>query len=125
MTEPAKHTPGPWNDLRVGMDSGTGRARSYEAQLCNASGVAVVIVQHDGSAEARANVELMRHAPELLADCDELRQQLCDVARDAMIVAHNVALASTDRSTRDALGALAARMAKAVDDARAVRKATT
>ncbi|TXH56528.1 MAG: hypothetical protein E6Q97_06240 [Desulfurellales bacterium] len=51
-------TPGPWNGLRVGR-VGNGSARSYEAQICNEEGIAVVIVTHDGSAEALANVDFM------------------------------------------------------------------
>lgn len=69
-------TPRPWNDLRVGHE-GDGAERSYEAQLCNAEGEAVVLVTHDGSAEGRANVALMMLAvnerPALLASLEEAR----------------------------------------------------
>ncbi len=57
----AKATPGPWNDIRVGRQ-GTGEARSHEEQICNADGVGVAIVTHDGSPEAHANVHMMTMA---------------------------------------------------------------
>lgn len=72
-------TLGPWSDLRVGRDNGHG-PRAYEAQLCNASGVAVFIVTHDGSAEGRANVALARAAPALLAEVERLRAVLTEIA---------------------------------------------
>ena len=66
----------PWNELRVGRE-GNGSPRSHEEQLCNADGEGVVILTHDGSAEARANVALMMRAVNerdgLIAARDEAR----------------------------------------------------
>ena len=64
-------TPGPWNDVRIGM-VGDGSARSHEEQLCNADGVAVAIMTHDGSEQAVQNTMFIARArtllPRLVAD---------------------------------------------------------
>lgn len=59
-------TPGPWNDERIGAD-GDGSPCSHEHQLCNADGIAVAIITHDGAPGARANDRLLAAAPDLAA----------------------------------------------------------
>lgn len=59
-------TPGPWNDERIGAD-GDGSACSHEHQLCNADGIAIAIITHDGAPGARANDRLLAAAPDLAA----------------------------------------------------------
>jgi uncharacterized ferritin-like protein (DUF455 family) len=65
---------------------GDGSPRSYEAQICNAAGVAVAIVTHDGSREALANVALMMGArtdvPALVARVRELEAALATAERE-------------------------------------------
>ena len=52
-------TKGPWSDVRVGK-RGDGGPRSHEEQICNADGVAVVILTHDGSVEGIANADFIQ-----------------------------------------------------------------
>ena len=60
----SKHTPGPWT-RRVGW-RGDGTAWSQQEQLCNAQGVAALVLQHDGSQEGISNACLAEAAPDLL-----------------------------------------------------------
>ena len=52
----SKHTAEPWTDRRIGKE-GDGSPRSQHEQLCNDKGVAVFMLEHDGSEAANANVE--------------------------------------------------------------------
>jgi hypothetical protein len=61
------HTPGPWH-RRVGR-LGNGAAASQHEQICNAEGIAVAMLEHDGNADGEANVTLMAAAPDLLFAC--------------------------------------------------------
>lgn len=49
-----KHTPCPWH-RRIGR-RGNGQVASQHEQVCNAEGVAVVMLEHDGSLEGEANI---------------------------------------------------------------------
>ena len=53
-------TPGPWQV--VGFPSGTARKTG---QICNASGVAAIYFEHDGTDEGKANIDLAAAAPRL------------------------------------------------------------
>jgi len=83
----AAATPGPWDDLRVGWSGDPGVPRSYEAQLCNRDGTAVVILTHDGSTEAHANAAFVAHSrsdvPSLVAHVRRL-EALLDRIGDAL-----------------------------------------
>ena len=93
-------TPGPWNDERIGAD-GDGSACSHEHQLCNADGIAVAIITHDGAPSARANDRLLAAAPDLAAtviaqaaDIERLRSIIdgrTTAPSDAEITAHGTA----------------------------------
>ena len=79
-------TAGPWNDRRVGS-VGNGLPRSHEEQLCNADGVGVLIVQHDGNEDGDANIALCAAArtavPALCAAVRLLEASLQTAAMDA------------------------------------------
>lgn len=110
-------TPGPWNDTRVKW-SGNGSARSHEHQLCNAQGVGVAIVTHDGSAEALANDRLHAAAPDLArsviaqhAEFDRITDQA------AAKIGESEADLSTARGEIARLRAEVARLTRERDDA--------
>ena len=66
----SKFTEGPWH-RRVGR-IGDGTSASQHEQICNEEGRAVVMIEHDASREASANVHLIAAAPEMYAAIGEL-----------------------------------------------------
>ena len=72
--------------------------------MCGADEIAVAILTHDGSADARANVDVIAHAPtDLAALCSLVEQQAAEIAR--VTGERDVARAKQERADalRDAL----------------------
>lgn len=94
-------TPGPWNDIRVGSFGDGRTSRSAEAQVCNAHGVAVFIVTHDGSEEAWANVRLARMAPTLRDEVVALEHARFAAIQRVIDLEQEVAMLREQISIRD------------------------
>jgi len=63
-----KHTPGPWELVEI----------TDRLHQCVNSGRAAVILQHDGSPEAQANIRLCTASPLLLEACHKLLDMITD-----------------------------------------------
>lgn len=89
-TEPAKHTPGPWEVLPIELDRDYIRIRGTQlgmrfkiANVIHPQYGATVgdIIRSTDAKESMANARLIAAAPELLAACRVAFDQTCQVGR--------------------------------------------